>query len=70
MKNNKSVYLNFIFRFTNITLKAICKKHLIHYQNVYNGRTSENNLVIICEEIKQELENLLKDFPVNRKNEQ
>lgn len=50
--------LEFIQKFSKITVASICEKLYISRQNVYNGRTSKENLNRIRKTIESEFAKL------------
>ncbi len=50
--------LEFIQKFSKITVASICEKLHISRQNVYNGRTSKENLKTIRKTIESEFAKL------------
>ena len=56
----KSNYLKFIKQFSNINISKICKNLGINRSNILNGKSSETTTRLLYDEIKKELNELLK----------
>lgn len=60
MNNKKEQYLRFIKQFSSINVSQICKKLDINRPNILNGIASEETTKLLYDEIKKELNELLK----------
>lgn len=60
MNNKKEQYLRFIKHFSSINISQICKKLDINRPNILNGIASEETTKLLYDEIKKELNELLK----------
>ena len=58
MEEEKEKNLDYIKKFTKITITGICKKLSINRQNVLNGKTTSKNIKNVKEEIESELAKL------------
>ena len=56
----KEQYLKFIKKFSSINVVQICKKLDINRSNILNGIASEETTKLLYDEIKKELNELLK----------
>ena len=56
----KNEYLKFIKQFSKININKICKNLNINRSNVLNGIASEGTTKLLYDEIKKELNELLK----------
>ena len=56
----KEQYLKFIKQFSSINVAQICKKLGINRSNILNGKSSEETTRLLYDEIKKELNKLLK----------
>lgn len=54
----KNDLLLYIKNFSKIKISAICRKLFIDRSNLLNGRTSEENLIKVKEEIESEIAKL------------
>lgn len=66
----KEVNLEFLQKFSKITVKGICRKKGIDSANIYTGRASENTIEIVRNEIEKELNNIYREerMMLNDKN--
>lgn len=57
----KEVNLEFLKKFSKISIKRVCKSKGIDSSNIYTGRASEDTIEIVRNEIEKELNNIYRE---------
>lgn len=66
----KEINLEFLKKFSKITIKDICRKIEIDSSNIYSGRASEKTIESVRNEVEKELNNIYREerLMINDKN--